>query len=69
MTNLSQKFRVTIDLDSTCDGFNIQVENLSVRKGYVDIEHLKSRLLDAMQFMIDEGIDSLVENVASNQLH
>ncbi len=70
MSKLSQQFKVVIEFDSSLqDYFNVQIENLSPRKGYVDLERLKTQLLSAMHFMIESGIDSLVEHVEKETLH
>ncbi len=69
MSNLSQKFKIVVELDLQHDGFDVHVENLSIRKGFIDIEQLKTKLMEVMHFMLDEGVDSLVEHVNAEQIH
>ncbi len=68
MRNLRQKFRVHIELDLSDEEFDVNVINMSARKGFVDIEALKSKLKDIFTFMLEEGMDELTEQIAKEQL-
>lgn len=69
MNNTEQKFRVIIDIRLDEENLDVQVQNLSARKGYIDMPALRRKLLDVFSFMQTEGMESLVEQVNAEQLH
>ncbi len=62
LNTLSQRVRVVIEIDLQQDNFNVSIENLSARKGFVDFDAMKLKLKEIMTFMIKEGNDSLIDD-------
>ncbi len=69
MTDLPQKFRVSIELDLSKEDFDVKVVNVSERKGWVDMQELKARLHEIMNFMQQEGIEALTEQLDLKNLN
>jgi hypothetical protein len=69
MKNLPQKFQVHIGLDLNQPEFDVNIINMSTRKGFVDIEALKAKLKEIFYFMQYDGMDELTEQIAQEQLH
>jgi Fe2+ transport system protein B len=68
MKDLQQKFRVNIEVDLSQEEFDVNVINMSARKGFIDIERLKNKLREIFQFMQREGMDELTSQIEREQL-
>lgn len=69
MNKLEQKFRLIIEVNTLTEELKVRIENISARKGYIDIQRLKDSLRNAMCFLLTEGIERLVKEATQEQIN
>ena len=69
MKPLAQKFAVQIEVDLNNPEFDVKVINLGTRKGFIDVEGLREKLVDVFKYMQNQGMQELTSQIEREQLH